>query len=148
MIHQGHSVDCLKSNMLHNEYKCICIYPPQPERAAGVKLDAGKPMPYKGLIDYFPDALIEVAEVSRLGAEAPGHIWGGWKTVPNGFERYTEAMMRHILEEVQIKQGGVALGTGHEHPDIELLEKRIFATASVAWNALARLQHLIWDQTE
>lgn len=49
----------------------------------------------------------------------------GWLTVPNGIERYSEAMLRHWLKE----QTGEACD-----PDTDLLH-----AAHLAWNALARL---------
>lgn len=102
-------------------------------RASGVKLDEGKPLLYQGLIEYFPEALMEVAKVSEEGAKAPGHVWGGWRDVPDGYKRYTEAMIRHLFETPALEMG--LLKTGD----------RMKLASIVAWNSLCRLQHLIND---
>lgn len=92
----------------------------------GAKLDAGKTPIFRGLVDYFPDAIAEVAEVSAKGAEK--YTWKGWETVPDGVDRYSDALMRHLCAE---SNGSIDKDTGCKH------------AAQVAWNALARLQIMI-----
>jgi len=90
----------------------------------GAKLDAGKPL--AGVLADFSLALLEVANVGTFGAMK--YTRGGWQTVPNGEQRYYDAMWRHILYE------------RHESldPDSGLLH-----AAHTAWNALARLELLL-----
>jgi hypothetical protein len=93
----------------------------------GAKLDAGKSPLFQGLLAYFPRACEQVATVSAFGAAK--YAWKGWESVPNGFERYSDAMVRHIAYE----------GAGEvTDPDSSLLH-----AAHAAWNALARLELLL-----
>ncbi len=96
------------------------------QHSPGAKVDAGKVR--MGLMVYgFPRALEKVAEVTTYGANK--YTDNGWMSVPNGIERYMDAMLRHIIKEAQ----------GEEFDqDSELLH-----TAHVAWNALARLELLL-----
>ncbi len=92
----------------------------------GAKLDAGKPR--MGLVmQGFPRALLAVGVVATVGAAK--YSDGGWLTVKEGFERYTDAMHRHILEEAI--DGVIDPKTDLNH------------AAQVAWNALARLELLL-----
>jgi hypothetical protein len=74
-----------------------------------------------GLIDYFPDAIMEVAHVSWVGNEQhnPGEAlhWDRSKSTDQA-----DALMRHFLER------GTHDSDGVRH------------TAKVAWRALALLQ--------
>lgn len=90
----------------------------------GAKLDAGKPCCFRGAIDYFPRAIRSVAEVSTFGASK--YAWKGWESVPEGFERYSDALVRHLLAE----------GTG-ESVD---RDSGLLHAAHAAWNSLARLE--------
>lgn len=74
-----------------------------------------------GFIDYFPDAIAAVAELSRIGndqhnPDKPLH----WDRSKSGDE--SDALMRHFLERGTIDTDGV------RH------------SAKVAWRALAALQ--------
>ena len=92
----------------------------------GAKLDAGKNR--VGLvIGGFARALCAVGEVGTYGANK--YTANGWQSVPNGIERYTDAMHRHLLRE--------AVGEARD-PDTELLH-----AAHAAWNALARLDLML-----
>lgn len=90
----------------------------------GAKLDAGKVCAFRGAIDYFPRAIREVAAVSTFGASK--YAWKGWETVPEGFERYSDAMVRHLLAE----------GSG----EVTDNDSGLLHAAHAAWNALARLE--------
>lgn len=96
----------------------------------GAKLDAGKPAVFRGLLDYFPRACIAVAEVSTVGAKK--YAWKGWESVPDGINRYQDALCRHVLKEAI--EGPIDSDTG-------LLHK-----AQSAWNALAALELYIREQ--
>lgn len=93
----------------------------------GLKFDHGKPLVVKGVLHYFPRAIEAVAGLSEFGATK--YSWEGWRHVPNGIERYREALVRHVLAEQT--EGPVDPETGLLH-----------ATA-VAWNALASLELLL-----
>lgn len=89
----------------------------------GAKVDAGKPRP--GLVlGAFSGALLEVTKVGTFGAQK--YTDHGWLTVPNGFNRYEDAQMRHALYRHS--------GESHD-PDSGLLH-----LAHEAWNALAKLE--------
>ena len=90
----------------------------------GAKLDAGKTCAFQGLLAYFPRACESVAAVSTFGATK--YAWKGWETVPSGFERYSDAMVRHLIRE---GQGELT------DPDSKFTH-----AAHTAWNALARLE--------
>ena len=87
----------------------------------GAKLDAGKPM--AGLLLDMGRALKAVAEVGTFGAAK--YTRGGWLQVPNGQQRYTDALLRHLLDEA----------TSNTDKDSGLRH-----AAHAAWNALARLE--------
>jgi hypothetical protein len=93
----------------------------------GAKLDAGKAPIMRGAILYFPRALEAVAAVSAFGASK--YTWGGWESVPEGFERYSDALGRHLIGEAIDGPTGPATGLSH--------------AAQAAWNALARLELLL-----
>jgi hypothetical protein len=90
----------------------------------GAKLDHGKPD--LSLLIGFGRALSKVGEVSTYGAAK--YTRNGWESVPEGFERYTAAGLRHILAE----------GSEATDPESGLLH-----AAHHAWNALARLELLL-----
>lgn len=90
---------------------------------SGAKLDAGKPRVGLVLLG-FPHALMEVAKVGTFGAGK--YTDNGWKDVPNGQQRYTDAMLRHLLKEAQGEVFDNETGIAH--------------AAHAAWNALARLE--------
>ena len=74
-----------------------------------------------GVLDYFPDALIAVAEVSRVGNEQhnPGEPlhWARGKSMDQA-----DTILRHMVERGKMDSDGV------RH------------SAKVAWRALAQLQ--------
>lgn len=93
----------------------------------GAKLDAGKVPILQGALEYFPNALREVAQVSYVGAKK--YTWKGWETVPDGINRYGNALARHLL------------ATEMYDADTGMLH-----AAQVAWNALARLELILREQ--
>ncbi len=90
----------------------------------GAKLDAGKPPVFRGLLDYFPRACKAVADVSAFGASK--YTWKGWESVPEGESRYSDALVRHILDR------------GIEGPFTK--DSKLLHRAHAAWNALAVLE--------
>lgn len=91
----------------------------------GAKLDAGKNQ-LGSILGDFSNALMAVGEVGTLGAQK--YSLGGWKKVPEGERRYTDAMLRHFFKET------------HSLYDEEL---PVLHAAQVAWNALARLEFIL-----
>ena len=97
-------------------------------KTPGAKADAGKICVTQGCLHYFPRAIRAVAELSTIGAKK--YSWKGWSSVPDGINRYGDALGRH---ELQI-EGDFT----RKDQDTGVLE----ATA-VAWNALARLELIL-----
>ena len=95
---------------------------------AGAKLDAGKRRDGLVLLG-FSRALAAVSAVGTYGANK--YTDNGWMSVPNGVNRYTDAMLRHILSEASGEL---------KDKDTDLLH-----AAHAAWNALARLDLMIRD---
>lgn len=93
---------------------------------AGAKVDAGKPR-MSMVLGGFSDALVEVVRIGTFGAAK--YTDGGWRTVPNGFQRYEDAQMRHQFYR----------HSGEEYDP----ESHYLHLAHEAWNALAKLQLFI-----
>ena len=101
----------------------------RPAHQAGAKLDANKTR--AGLvIGGFARALLAVSEVGTFGARK--YTPHGWVDVPDGVERYTDAMYRHLLAEA----------AGDKLDDDSGLQH----AAHAAWCALARLDLLLRAQ--
>lgn len=100
--------------------------PDNPDKigSGAVKYDGGKSPVFCGALDYFPRALAAVADVSAFGASK--YAWKGWQDVDNGFERYSDALVRHLT----------APATG----DFFDKDSGLLHEAHAAWNALARLE--------
>lgn len=96
----------------------------------GAKLDKGKPSIFRGAIDYFPRAIEQVAAVSTFGATK--YAWKGWETVPEGIERYSDALVRHLIQE----------GKGETTDN----DSGFLHAAHAAWNSLARLELMLRKQ--
>ena len=97
------------------------------QHAAGAKLDRGKPD--ASLLLMFGRALNSVAEVGTFGADK--YTRGGWQEVPDGKERYTAALLRHLCKE---HYASVDTDSGLLH------------AAHGAWNALARLELILRER--
>jgi hypothetical protein len=80
----------------------------------------------------FSKALTEVCKIGTHGAEK--YSPNGWKSVPNGIERYDDAQERHKLKR----------WSGEElDQDSDLLHR-----AHEAWNALAALEFILGETHE
>jgi len=90
----------------------------------GAKLDDNKIL--AGILADFSNALLEVAKVGTFGAKK--YARSGWQSVPNGIERYTDALWRHLLTEKV-----------NETDD----ESNLLTASHLAWNALARLELIL-----
>lgn len=89
-----------------------------------IKYDAGKPAVFQGVINYFPRALWEVAEISTFGAKK--YAWDGWSDVADGYARYKDAQFRHELKDAM----------GQPNDD----DSTLLHLAHSAWGALATLE--------
>ena len=93
------------------------------------KYDAEKPD--LSLLQLFSESLNAIGKLAEFGARK--YSRGGFLKVPDGYRRYTAALIRHWLKEpTEIKDPE----TGLEH-DI-----------AVAWNAMARLELRLREQKE
>ena len=97
--------------------------------AGNIKYDGGKTPVYRGAIAYFPRAISAVAGISAFGASK--YAWNGWRGVEDGFNRYSDALVRHLGYEAE----GEVLD-----PDSGLLH-----AAHACWNANARLELLLQE---
>ena len=80
-----------------------------------------------GVIDYFPDAIVAVAELSRVGNDqhnpgAPLH-WDRSKSTDEG-----DALMRHFVERGTVDSDGVRHSTKVAWRALALLQKEIEAS--------------------
>lgn len=98
-------------------------------KAGAVKYDAGKSPVFKGGLAYFPKAISLVSDISNFGSRK--YAWAGWRNVPDGFTRYSDAMLRHLVAEAE--------GEIYD-PDSGLL-----TIGHTCWNALARTELAIID---
>jgi hypothetical protein len=98
----------------------------------GAKLDGGKISIFRGALDYFPRAIEAVAAVSTFGARK--YAWKGWETVPEGIERYSDALVRHLIAEAKGQILDADSGLTH--------------AAHAAWNALAVLELKLREQND
>ena len=89
----------------------------------GAKDDKAKPM--AGVLLDFSRALQIVVDVGTYGAKK--YARQGWCVVPEGSQRYTDALVRHLLA-MDVDPDGLDKETGLPH------------LAHVAWNALAVLE--------
>ena len=94
----------------------------------GIKYDKQKPRIFE-MIEDFKEPLIEVAKVWAFGADK--YAKHNWAYVENAIDRYSNALLRHMLE-------------GDTKDD----ESELLHASHVAWNALARLYFIIQKQKE
>ncbi len=100
-------------------------------KPAGVKHDAGKNR--LGLLfGGFPNAIWHAGLVTTMGAEK--YTKHGWREVPGGIERYSDAMYRHLLQHE----------TGEEFDE----ESGHLHLAHALWNLMAVLELTIQEQTK
>lgn len=88
----------------------------------GEKYDRGKPR--SGLImSDFACALAQVIDVGTFGATK--YSPSGWRTVPDAYERYYDALWRHLLADITVEKD--------DESDLDHL-------SHAAWNILALLE--------
>lgn len=101
------------------------------QHTVGFKADSGKHRPSL-VLGGFARALTAVSEVGTFGANK--YTDNGWMEVENGINRYTDALMRHQLLEMQ----------GEEFDQ----ESELRHAAHLAWNALSRLELILRESEE
>jgi hypothetical protein len=96
------------------------------------KMDVGKAPVVCGFIAYFPRAMNAVALVSEYGARKynDGEYKTDWQKVPNGFNRYSDGIGRHMTKAAI-----------ERYDD----ESQIAHLAHLAWNAMAALEIALKD---
>jgi len=133
MRHGGefHTNDC--DHLLNPTFVCSCKgTKPSGDRIGEDRIGdakARKAAPvFSGVVNYFPDALIEVAILSRIGNEQhnPGEVlhWAKEKSTDE-----KDALLRHLIDAGTRDTDGVRHST------------------KVAWRALANLQREIDAET-
>lgn len=95
---------------------------------AGIKYDANKPRLAEMIID-FKEPLIELCKVWEFGANK--YSKSNWKLVNNGKDRYTNAMIRHLVAE-----------DNNLYDD----ESELLHASHIAFNALARLKFILEEE--
>lgn len=96
--------------------------------SGGRKEDTGKPRPslVTGGLSRAVEAVVEVATYG-----AGKYADNGWESVDNGVQRYTDAMVRHLLAETR---------------ELRDPESGFLHAAAVACNALIRLELMLREE--
>lgn len=87
----------------------------------GIKYDNNKPRLAEMIID-FKEPLLQLCKVWEFGANK--YEKSNWKLVENGRDRYTNAMLRHLVQEEDFLFDD---------------ESKLLHASHIAFNALARL---------
>lgn len=103
-----------------------------PQITSGVKYDKGKPMP-GAMVRIFPNALMEVGKCIEMGARKYPEV-DNWQRVENARERYTDALMRHLIK--------------HCRGEAKDEEDGLLHLSHLAWNALAILELYLREQQQ
>lgn len=93
--------------------------------SVGRKFDSGKAPLVQGCLQYFPNALAAVAQVSDFGRRKYDTTFEArnWYDLEGGLDRYTDALGRHITTT-----------------DTYDSESQLLHRAHAAWDALAALE--------
>lgn len=95
------------------------------QKNTGVKNDKGKPR-YADFLEDFKEVFEELIKVYEFGTNTYGRE--NWKALENGEERFSNAMIRHLLKK------GINDETGINHQ------------THTAYNALLRLWYIIQEE--
>jgi hypothetical protein len=96
----------------------------------GIKYDSNKPRLAEMIID-FKEPLVQLCKVWEFGANK--YEKSNWKLVENGRDRYTNAMLRHLVQEEDFLFDD---------------ESKLLHAGHIAFNALARLYFIIQELKE
>lgn len=96
----------------------------------GIKHDNGKPRLAEMIID-FKEPLQELCKVWEFGANK--YSKSNWKLVDNGIDRYSNALLRHLVaEEDKLTDD----------------ESGLLHSAHIAFNALARMYFILKERED
>lgn len=96
----------------------------------GIKFDDSKPRLAEMIID-FKEPLLELCKVWEFGANKYGKR--NWKLVENGKDRYTNALLRHLIaEEDKLTDD----------------ETELLHCAHIGFNALARMYFILKERED
>lgn len=101
----------------------------------GAKLDAGKSPVLRGVLQYFPRAILAKGLLSAYGSTK--YAWRGWETVPDGINRYGNAVGRHLVKEAIEGMWDLEVMNDPKFP------ANVLHATAVAWNADARLELML-----
>jgi hypothetical protein len=88
----------------------VTYYPPIDPHIKGTKLDTGKNR-LALVLEGFSRALEAIGEVGAFGAQK--YINNGWVEVPNGVQRYKDALYMHLLKNAQGEMVDLESGLPH-----------------------------------
>lgn len=108
------------------------LIPASNSKSDGVKYDDGKPL-VGTLCRIFPNALLEVGKCIEFGTHKYPEV-DNWQRVDDAFNRYQDAMIRHLLKH----------NIGKELDE----ETGLYHLSHMAWNALAILELYIRSKDE
>ena len=91
----------------------------------GIKYDTDKPRLAEMIID-FKEPLQELCKVWTFGANK--YTKSNWKLLENGVDRYTNALVRHLIAE---------------DDNLYDYESKLLHAAHIAFNSLARLYFIL-----
>lgn len=133
-----------------------------PSMSNGRKDDEGKAPLGRGLLAYFPEALWEVAHVSRYGTGKYETTYAerNWTKVEDGEQRYLDAALRHITAHLTGQTYDAESGQSHlAHAAWSILAARELGVANLRGQLLdpdferdtgARMQEAndVWDEVQ
>lgn len=120
----------LIESLLNPKQDMIASLPPHKSQTDGVKYDTGKPL-VGTLCRIFPNALLEVGKCIEFGTHKYPEV-DNWQRVDDAFNRYQDAMIRHLLKH----------NLGQENDE----ETNLYHLSHMAWNALAILELYIREK--
>ena len=91
----------------------------------GIKYDNNKPRLAEMIVDFAPE-LEELCKVWEFGANK--YSKSNWKLVENGFDRYSNALVRHLVAEDKCLFDD---------------ESKLLHAAHIAFNSLARMHFIL-----
>lgn len=99
---------------------------------------------YSGLMAYFPDALMAVANLSLVASKQHGHAVMHWDRAKS--TDHPDCIMRHLLQKGHLDDDGVSHTVKVAWRSLALLQEEIEATLSVKSDTFAA--HDQWRDLE
>lgn len=69
------------------------------DKPQDTKVDVEKSKPFAFFLHQFPLSIEEVARLMETSMYR--HSYEGWRHIPGGYDRYTEAFLRHVMKEAK-----------------------------------------------